>query len=159
MGSNNQEQPSALDDERRAKHAAWKREWRRKNDPPPPAGYVGRGHPAPPVAERLALYIERDQETGCWNWTRTIGSNGYGQIGVGGARKKYAHVASYEELVGPIPDGLQLDHLCRNRRCINPAHLEPVTPRENTRRGLIARGKQPSTTDASQDQHSGGTPT
>lgn len=145
---NDPEQATVVDD-RRARHAAWKREWRRKHAAPAPEGYVGRGHPAPAVSVRLALYIEGDPATGCWNWTRAIGSNGYGQIGVGGDRKQYAHVASYEQFVGPIPAGMQLDHLCRNRRCINPKYLEPVTPRENTRRGLVARGKQPSTLDGS----------
>ena len=58
---------------------------------------------------------------------------GYGQLYHGG-RKQMAHRFAYELLVGPIPTGLQLDHLCRNKRCVNPAHLQPVTQRENTKR-------------------------
>lgn len=72
----------------------------------------------------------------CWVWTAST-KNGYGQIGSGGHRGPpvLAHRVSYELLVGPVPDGLELDHLCRNRRCVNPAHLEPVTHRENALRG------------------------
>ena len=61
-------------------------------------------------------------------------SSGYGIVTICG-KKYYTHRVAYEELVGPIPDGLVLDHLCRNRRCCNPEHLEPVTDGENTRRG------------------------
>src|SRR5690606_26252710 len=64
------------------------------------------------------------------------GGDGYGRIVVGG-KQRPAHRVSYEHFVGPIPDGLLLDHLCRVRCCINPAHLEPVTSGENTRRGFV----------------------
>lgn len=68
----------------------------------------------------------------CWEWTAGKRSHkGYG--GFNG--KHYAHRFAYELAVGPIPDGLTLDHLCRNRLCVNPDHLEPVTARENTLRG------------------------
>jgi HNH endonuclease len=62
--------------------------------------------------------------------------NGYGMITVGGVRWA-AHRYSYTQLVGPIPEGLDLDHLCRNRPCCNPAHLEPVTRSENLKRGNV----------------------
>ena len=75
-----------------------------------------------------------ETEDGCWEWRRTRNRNGYGQIGVGG-KTKVAHRVAYELAIGPIADGLQLDHLCRNRACINPAHLEPVTQSENIMRG------------------------
>lgn len=69
----------------------------------------------------------------CWVWQGTL-RGGYGRFRAG--RKTFsAHRVSYEHHVGAIPDGLVLDHLCRNRACINPAHLEPVTIRENIRRG------------------------
>ena len=71
----------------------------------------------------------------CWIWEGGT-SNGYGSFFLG-CRKVKAHRYSYEQLVGGIPEGLDIDHLCRIRRCVNPAHMEPVTRSENTRRGLL----------------------
>lgn len=70
----------------------------------------------------------------CWEWTGAQDSNGYGHMR-DGARTVKAHRFSYETAVGPIPGGLEIDHLCRNRLCVNPDHLEPVTDRENWIRG------------------------
>ena len=70
----------------------------------------------------------------CWLWTAGVSSSGYGQITISG-RILQAHRVSYEMLVGDIGHGLQLDHLCRVRRCVNPTHLEQVTSRQNTLRG------------------------
>ncbi len=74
----------------------------------------------------------------CWPWTAGMDRYGYGehrQITAGKRRYWRAHRLAFEMTVGPIPDGLVIDHLCRNRSCCNPAHMEPVTPAENTRRG------------------------
>jgi hypothetical protein len=76
-----------------------------------------------------------DTPEGCWEWTGAITSKGYGSIGHEG-RRLSSHRLSYELLVGEIPDGLHLDHLCRNRKCCNPEHLEPVPQRTNTLRGV-----------------------
>lgn len=76
-----------------------------------------------------------DPETGCWIWQWALHpENGYGIWNVRGKRGQQAHRHYYEMLVGPIPEGLTIDHLCRNRPCVNPAHLEPVTSQENRRR-------------------------
>jgi hypothetical protein len=72
----------------------------------------------------------------CWLWCAEINHrNGYGRYRISTSRSQLAHRFAYELLVGPIPDGLDLDHLCRVRACVNPAHLEPVTRRENLLRG------------------------
>jgi len=71
---------------------------------------------------------------GCWNWRGATNSCGYGQLLRGGKRTK-AHRLLYEATKGPIADGLVIDHLCRNRRCVNPDHMECVPVRENTVRG------------------------
>lgn len=75
---------------------------------------------------------------GCWLWAGAPGKNGYGRISVENT-VRYAHRVSYETFVGPIPQGLTIDHLCRVRMCINPGHLEPVTLAENTRRENAVR--------------------
>jgi hypothetical protein len=69
----------------------------------------------------------------CWIWTGTTDRHGYGRVRPDG-RSTGAHRWSYEATVGPIPEGLELDHLCNNPPCVNPAHLEPVTHAENMRR-------------------------
>lgn len=70
-------------------------------------------------------------DSGCWIWDGAIAA----ETGYGTCQKKMAHRVVYEREVGPIPDGLVLDHLCRVRACVNPSHLEPVTIGENARRG------------------------
>ena len=75
-----------------------------------------------------------DPETGCWNFTGSLQRSGYGALGVD-LKTVYAHRYAYERLVGEIPSGLVVDHLCRNRACFNPEHLEVVTQRENVLRG------------------------
>lgn len=74
---------------------------------------------------------------GCWLWTGAQTSDGYGRFTLNN-RTVGVHRLTYELLVGPIPEGMQLDHLCRVPQCCNPAHLEPVTPRLNTHRSPIA---------------------
>jgi HNH endonuclease len=90
------------------------------------------------LADRWWLRVNRDAPGGCWEWIGAKWARGYGIFIQPGTQKHLAaHRWGYEHLVGPIPEGLELDHLCRNRSCVNPAHLEPVTHLENVRRGLV----------------------
>jgi len=73
--------------------------------------------------------------SGCWLWTAAERRGGYGGFYIGPGRSMRAHKIAFEELVGPVPEGLELDHRCRTRCCVNPAHLEPVTRVVNVRRG------------------------
>ncbi|MFF0736871.1 HNH endonuclease signature motif containing protein [Streptomyces chartreusis] len=83
-----------------------------------------------PVLERFWSKVA-EQENGCLTWQAQLSVGGYGVFCVRKPKKMYAHRFAYELLVGPIPDGLELDHLCRNRSCLNVCHLEPVTHAEN----------------------------
>lgn len=94
-----------------------------------------RSRPGTPVTERIRQNIEVDPSTGCWNWTKHIKSDGYGRLFIDG-KMPTAHRASYEAFRGKVASGLDVDHLCRNRRCVNPAHLEAVDRRKNVLRGI-----------------------
>ena len=102
------------------------RRWRRHGDPTATA-YGS-------LAERFWEKVDVGHPLGCWEWTAARGRADYGRFNAGG-RMVQAHRWAYERLRGPIPDGLHLDHLCRNPPCVNPDHLEPVTTKENLRRG------------------------
>lgn len=82
------------------------------------------------MADRTCSYVDKSGD--CWLWTGNL-VRGYGQIKVDN-KPLYTHRVAYELVVGPIPEGLTLDHLCRTTVCCNPAHLEPVTMEENLRR-------------------------
>lgn len=86
------------------------------------------------LLQRFWEHVDKAQD-GCWNWTGWLRSTGYGRF-YEGKRSWLAHRFSYTVFVGPIPSGLNIDHLCRNRSCVNPAHLEPVTQQENLKRGI-----------------------
>lgn len=81
----------------------------------------------------------------CWVWTGSINSGGYGQYYTK-ERPRLVHPVVYEELIGRVPDGLELDHLCRVRKCCNPRHLEPVTRRVNLLRGETTTAKNAAAT-------------
>lgn len=89
------------------------------------------------INDRLRSNMQIDEKNGCWNWQRAINKGGYGTICYM-ANRWFVHRLCYEMFRGPIPEGYEVDHLCRNRRCLNPDHLEPVTKLENIRRGAAA---------------------
>lgn len=86
-----------------------------------------------PVADRFQAHIVPDPISGCWQWTGAVSRAGYGRFWLTGATDAYR--AAWQIFRGEIPAGLTLDHLCRNRRCVNPEHLEPVPGPVNILRG------------------------
>ncbi len=86
------------------------------------------------VAPRFWSKVNKGASTDCWEWTAKIERNGYGRFWVNG-HSVSAHRFAYELTHGPIPKGLTIDHLCRNRTCVNPAHMELVSLRTNVLRG------------------------
>jgi hypothetical protein len=111
--------------------------------------------PRRPVLDRLLSKVDVPASwLTCWTWKGHVIPKGYGQIYVGG-RMKRAHRVAYELAIGPIPEGMNLDHLCHtrdsscsggdsclHRRCVNPLHLEPVSARDNTHRSTVAIAAQ-----------------
>lgn len=85
--------------------------------------------------DRIMRKVHVNPSTGCWEWTGALTTKGYGHVFVSRGKYGTVHRIVYEMKSGPIPDGLQLDHLCRVRTCCNPGHLEPVTGLENMHRG------------------------
>jgi len=92
------------------------------------------------LPDRFWDKVEAVSETGCWRWTAGL-RNGYGHYWAGVDRTRYAHRVSYEAFACEISKGLVLDHLCRNRKCVNPSHLEVVTHKVNILRGEGACAK------------------
>lgn len=105
--------------------------------PTPGKRYIHNHHGRRPTEQRFWDKVDRRGFDECWQWTGSLVADGYGQIWTSGPQRErlWAHRYAYELLVGPVPEGLCIDHLCRNRGCVNPAHMEPVTLAENTRRG------------------------
>ena len=96
-------------------------------------------HRTAPLEQRFWARVSIDP-SGCWLWTGSVSNTGYGQLGKQADGKnivRNVHRISYEINVGPIPQGLQLDHLCCNKLCVRPDHLEAVSARENSRRALV----------------------
>jgi hypothetical protein len=94
----------------------------------------------PTLLEKILARTEKPSNSECWLWTGYIDLDGYGRFNVDGKRRR-AHQISFELFHGLVPAGHVIDHLCRVRRCINPKHLEAVTPRENLKRGESWWGK------------------
>ena len=98
---------------------------------------IRNGKPVPEMdikqTDRFLSHVDRSGPNGCWEWTSTIAPNGYGRMFLD--KQQYAaHRLSYRKFKGIIPDGFQIDHLCKNTKCVNPDHLEAVSRTENVHR-------------------------
>lgn len=96
--------------------------------------------------DKVDLGVLGERASDCWLWTGAVSPAGYGTFttdgGRAGSRRVRAHRYAFTTIVGPIADGLELDHLCRVRHCVNPAHLEPVTHAVNLHRALVAANRE-----------------
>lgn len=90
--------------------------------------------PTVPIFDRFRAKYRVDESTGCWIWTAALMPNGYAQFRYSRAKNGYGHRFAYEHYKGSIPDGKQIDHLCKVKACVNPDHLEIVVAKENIRR-------------------------
>lgn len=98
----------------------------------------------PELRARTFWLRARPDHNGCWRWQGRHDSHGYGSLRIAGKEIR-AHRFAYELVVGPFPEGLVTDHLCRVRDCVNPDHLEAVTNVENIRRGDAGKALKPHT--------------
>jgi len=103
--------------------------WQRNGSP---TAFVRRTYVSGTPQERFESSTTKTD--GCWLWTGRMNHGGYGMLSLSGGEVR-AHRWAYELFIGPVPDGLVLDHLCRVRHCVNPAHLDPCTIGENVMRG------------------------
>ena len=105
-----------------------------------PLRFINGHNPRRNLRERFWEKVEITE--GCWLWRAALSEHGYGVIRMSTPRRmEMAHRVAYEMEVEPIPEGLELDHLCRNPRCVNPFHLEPVTHLVNMRRWMVLDGR------------------
>lgn len=104
------------------------------------------GGPLPrPALDRCQDKYEPEPNSGCWLWIGALTDDGYGCVYLPNKRRYRAHIVMYEAAKGRVPDGLCLDHKCRIKSCVNPDHLEAVTPRENTLRSDPGKHKRAQT--------------
>lgn len=97
----------------------------------------------PTPQEKFSAKYTIDPVSGCWEWGLHRDRHGYGAVSGGRRRTLRAHRVSYELHVGPIPEGMTIDHLCMNKGCVNPDHLEPVLLAENIKRAVARRNSLP----------------
>lgn len=98
--------------------------------------YYFKGFGKVPLPETERFWAKVDKSGDCWTWTAYVNPKGYGKFNTTAGKLILAHRFSYSEAFGPLPDGMEIDHLCFTRNCIRPSHLEAVPHAENIRRAV-----------------------